>query len=105
MPTSKQRRHYSLEFLPSAFEEWQALDGSIRKQFKQVLARRLEQPRVPGSELHGRLRDCYKVKLRKSGYRLVYKIESNLVVVTVIAVGKRENDAVYVAAQSRIPRG
>jgi mRNA interferase RelE/StbE len=43
----------------------------------------------------------YKIKLRSIGYRLVYEIIDDEVVVLVIAVGRRENDAVYNTADSR----
>lgn len=57
---------------------------------------------MPGAELHGDLRDCYKIKLRKQGYRLVYQVEDDVLVVLVLAVAKREDMAVYRAALSRI---
>ena len=56
---------YRLKFLPDALDEWNALDGSVKEVLKKLLKKRLEQPRVPGAELHGDLRDCYKIKLRK----------------------------------------
>ena len=34
--------------------------------------------------------DCYKIKLKAAGYRLVYRVEDDIMYVTVIAVGKRE---------------
>jgi mRNA interferase RelE/StbE len=46
--------------------------------------------------------DCYKIKLRSSGYRLVYQVIDERVVVIVIAVGKRERSDVYDAAKSRL---
>ena len=48
------------------------------------------------------MKDCYKIKLRSSGFRLVYKVIDNVLIVEVIAVGKRENNAVYKAAIKRI---
>ena len=54
---------YRLKFLPDALDEWNALDGSVKEVLKKLLKKRLEQPRVPGAELHGDLRDCYKIKL------------------------------------------
>lgn len=39
--------------------------------------------------------DCYKIKLRSAGYRLVYEVRDFEVVIVVIAVGKRERNAVY----------
>jgi len=95
-------RRFRLKFLPAALEEWQALDGSVKTLFKKLLAKRLEQPRVPGAELHGQLRDCYKIKLLKPGYRLVYRVEDGALVVLVLAVAKRADMAVYRAAIERL---
>jgi len=46
--------------------------------------------------------DCYKIKLRGAGYRLVYQVDGAQVTVVVIAVGKRERNAVYKAAAGRV---
>ncbi|AVR87892.1 type II toxin-antitoxin system RelE family toxin [Thauera aromatica] len=54
-----------MKFLPEALVEWNALDGSIKEVLKKLLKKRLAQPRLPGTELHGELRDCYKIKLLK----------------------------------------
>ncbi len=91
---------FELRFKQEALAEWQQLDGSVRAQFKKKLAERLEQPRVPASKLSGHP-DRYKIKLRSVGYRLVYEVRGTEVVVVVIAVGKRERNAVYVAAAKR----
>jgi mRNA interferase RelE/StbE len=45
--------------------------------------------------------DCYKIKLRSAGFRLVYQVVDERLVVMVIAVGKRENDLVYRLARKR----
>lgn len=91
---------YQLEFLPSAQKEWDKLGSTVRKQFAAKLRERLEQPRVPASALHG-LKDHYKIKLRSSGYRLVYQVDDRVVIVTVVAVGKRERGDVYATAFRR----
>ena len=62
---------YRLKFLPEAIEEWNALDGSVKEVLRKALKKRLQQPHTPGAQLHGDLRNCYKIKLRKQGYRLV----------------------------------
>jgi len=36
------------------------------------------------------MEDCYKIKLRSVGYRLVYQVRENEIVVSVVSVGKRE---------------
>jgi mRNA interferase RelE/StbE len=66
---------YRLEFLPSARKEWDKLGATIRAQFVKKLRERLEHPRVPASALHG-MPDHYKIKLRQSGYRLVYRVRT-----------------------------
>lgn len=91
---------YSLEFLPSALKEWHKLGHTIREQFKQKLAERLEAPRVQADALSG-MTDHYKIKLRAAGYRLVYRVEDGLLVVAVVAVGKRERGEVYTKAKAR----
>ncbi len=93
---------YKLKFLPEALKEWHQLDGSIKLIFRKAIKKRLIQPKVPGSELHGDLKGCYKIKLLKHGYRLVYTIEDNELVVLVLAVDKRENSIAYQSALFRL---
>jgi mRNA interferase RelE/StbE len=92
---------YSLEFKESALKEWKKLDGAIREQFKKKLAERLVRPRVESARLSGMV-DCYKIKLKNAGYRLVYQVDDKRIVVIVVAVGKRENLAVYRSAGGRL---
>lgn len=92
---------FKLRFHELALAEWRKLDESIRKPLKKKLAERLENPRVPSASLSG-LKDCYKIKLASAGYRMVYRVDDDVVYVTVIAVGKREKNRVYEAAQERI---
>ena len=92
---------YDLQFLPSALKEWQKLGSTIRDQFKKKLTERLSEPRISGDALHG-LAHHYKIKLQSSGYGLVYRVEDQTVVVTVVAVGKRERSEVYRAAAGRV---
>ena len=91
---------FELGFLDAALKEWKKLDGATREQFKARLAERLLMPRVPSAQLSGH-KDRYKIKLRSVGYRLVYEVRDSEVVVVVVAVGKRERNAVYNAAARR----
>ncbi len=91
---------FELGFLDAALKEWKKLDGATREQFKAKLAERLLMPRVPSAQLSGH-KDRYKIKLRSVGYRLVYEVRDSEVVVVVVAVGKRERNAVYNAAARR----
>ncbi|WP_157015670.1 type II toxin-antitoxin system RelE family toxin [Mesorhizobium xinjiangense] len=91
---------YEVEFLTTALKEWKALDANTREQFRKKLKERRNQPRVPSAKLHG-AHDRYKIKLRSAGYRLVYEVQDQRVVIIVIAVGKRDRLAVYRAAARR----
>ena len=91
---------YELSFLPSALKEWKKLGATVRAQFVKKLAQRLEVPRVPGDALRG-LDDHYKIKLRSSGYRLVYRVEGTDATVIVVAVGQRDRSRVYKKAEKR----
>ena len=92
---------YELEFDPRALREWHKLGDTVKAQFKNRLAKVLQHPRVPSARLH-EFPDCYKIKLKASGYRLVYQVRDDVVVVFVIAVGKRERSAVYQDAHKRL---
>jgi len=91
---------FELEFLEEALAEWRRLDGSVREQFKKKLTERLNGPRVPSAKLFGHP-DRYKIKLRTIGYRLVYEVHDSRLVVLVVAVGKRDRNAVYQVAAKR----
>ena len=92
---------YRLVFKEPALREWKKLGAPVREQFQKKLATILDRPRVPSAKLSG-LHDCYKVKLRAAGYRLVYRVDDDRIVVIVVAVGKRDRNAVYNTAAGRI---
>ncbi|MCP4989124.1 MAG: type II toxin-antitoxin system RelE/ParE family toxin [Colwellia sp.] len=92
---------FRLVFKQDAQKEWRKLDSTIRELFKKKLKQRLASPRVESARLNG-MKDCYKIKLRSAGYRLVYEVRDQEVVVSVVAVGKRERNAVYNIALKRI---
>lgn len=85
---------YELEFMPKALKEWQKLDSNTKEQFKKKLAKRLENPKVPKDKLRD-FDNVYKIKLKSLGYRLAYEVIDERLVVLVLVVGKRENNAVY----------
>ncbi|QKZ02596.1 type II toxin-antitoxin system RelE family toxin [Pseudomonas eucalypticola] len=92
---------YSLEFDARALKEWQKLGDTVRQQLKKKLATVLVNPRIEANRLHA-LRDCYKIKMRSSGYRLVYQVIDHEVVVFVVSVDKRERELVYRKAAERL---
>ena len=92
---------FSLEFDQRALKEWHKLGDTVRQQFKKKLAEILVNPRVEANRLRD-LPDCYKIKLRSAGYRLIYQVIDQEVVVFVVAVDKREHQAAYRKAQDRL---
>jgi mRNA interferase RelE/StbE len=71
---------FELAFHPEALREWQQLTAGIREQFKNKLADRLIEPRIPASKLRGSS-NRYKIKLRAAGLRLVYEVQDHVVIV------------------------
>ncbi|UPY94717.1 type II toxin-antitoxin system RelE/ParE family toxin [Pectobacterium sp. 21LCBS03] len=92
---------YKLEFEEHALKEFKKLGAPVREQFTKKLKEILQNPHVPANRLHG-MADCYKIKLRSAGYRLVYQVLEHEIVVLVLAVGKRERSEVYKAAKDRL---
>jgi len=92
---------YKLKFISKALKEWQKLDKEIQQQFKRELVQCLQIPLVIKDKLQGELEHCYKIKLRKVGYRLVYKMDKNEQALIVVAVGKRDRNLVYTLACKR----
>ncbi len=91
---------YKLKFLPTALKEWKKLDNTIQSQFKKKLKERLEHPHVPSCKLSG-FENHYKIKLRASGYRLVYEVIEKELFIFVIAIGKRDINLVYKKVKKR----
>ena len=93
---------FKLRFHELAWAEWQKLDGSIKAPIKKKLLERLQLPRLPSAALSN-MPDCYKIKLRQAGYRLVYGVDDDTVFVTVIALGKGDKNLVYDKAMTWLP--
>ncbi|GKX49084.1 type II toxin-antitoxin system RelE family toxin [Pectobacterium carotovorum] len=92
---------YSVKFREDALKEWLKLDKTIQQQFAKKLKKCCENPHIPAAKLRG-MKDCYKIKLRASGFRLVYEVIDDVLVIAVVAVGKRERSGVYHLASERM---
>lgn len=90
---------FELAIHPLAESECARLDESVKRRFKQKLAKeRLRTPRVAKDALHG-LADCYKIKITAPQFRLAYLVDDKAKRVTILAVSSR--DDVYALLQSR----
>lgn len=92
---------YRLRFHELALTEWRKLDSSVREPLKKRLAERLKNPRAPSAAVSG-MPGCYKIKLRTLGYRLVYRVEDDVVFVPAIAIGRRDKPHVHRRAEKRL---
>lgn len=72
-------------------------------QFARKLEKLLVDPHVPSMKL-SHYRDCYRIKLRKAGYRAVYHVNDERVVVTVIRVARRDKNEAYEKLRERLGR-
>ncbi len=90
---------YTLRFHKEAENEWFGLDKGVRDRLLKVLERRLVDPRVLSAALKADPKGLYKIKLQKSGHRLVYEVIEDVLTVLVVAVGKHD---IYQTATKRI---
>lgn len=95
---------YKLKFDRKALKVFNKLSEPVKSQFKAKLKEVLVNPHIEGPALKGKLLGCYKIKLRTSGYRLVYKVEDGELIVLVLAVGKRERNEACLKAEKSIKR-
>lgn len=81
-------------FYPSAFGDWSKLDPTIQSKFAGKLRQRMLEPENLKDRLSGRLSTCFKIRLFKEGYRLVYQpfLEQGFLLVR--SVGRRD-ESVY----------
>ena len=92
---------YDLIFTKQSKKEWKKLGHTVISQFKKKLKERLINPKVQKDKLSG-YNNIYKIKLRSSGFKLVYEVIDDKIIVLVLTVGKRENDKVYKDLEDRI---
>ena len=98
MPTT-----YKVAFRPRAKKQFDRLDTAIQRQIARKLEERRHNPRVPGDALSG-MAECYKIKLRVRGVRLIYQVRDDVLILLVLAVGSRENEEAYREAMRELSR-
>lgn len=76
--------------MPKALKDFQKLDGSIKNEFKKILQKRLQNPIVEKHRLHGDYKGHFKIKLKSSAYRLIYRVLDKEIFIVVVEVGRRD---------------
>lgn len=98
----KDEQVYRVLLTKESLKEWDKIDHSIQRLFKRKLSSLVLDPVIVNNRLRGKLSNCYKIKLKRAGYRLVYEVRSQTIVLLVWAVDKRDDEKVYNSAISRL---
>lgn len=93
---------YSIRVHKDFVDELDKLDHAVKQQLRKKLDKVIENPHIPKNRLGGELHNCYKIKLRKAGVRLVYQVNDDEIYILLLTVGKREDNEVYDTALTRI---
>lgn len=102
---------YDIRLIKAAKQDFAKLDGSqkelVAKALKKVAQNPLPQSKGGygkplGNHASTALAGLLKIKLKKSGIRIVYKLVQQHGQMLVIVIGMRENSIVYKTAEQRI---
>ena len=95
---------WMVEYLPEALEDLRKLDGSVRARVLKAIAKVAQNPLPEYEGGYGKplgnkrtydLTGLLKVKLKKDGIRIVYKVELTDTGMKVIVIGNRADEEVY----------
>lgn len=99
---------FEIKFFEEAKAEYEALDGSEKKYVLKALEKISERGHEIGDPLENKrginLAGCRKVKLKRQGIRIVYRINNrnNIEIIDIIAIGSTADEAVYKDADKRL---
>jgi mRNA interferase RelE/StbE len=90
---------FRVELHPEAVKDFDALDGSIRKEIVKKIDALSENPflgKPLGNKLGLDLTGFFKLYAARKKYRIVYRLVKNrLEVLEIIGIGKREKEEIY----------
>jgi mRNA interferase RelE/StbE len=99
---------YKIEFLPDAEKDFDALDGSIRKEVTKKIDALADNPflgKPLGKKYGVDLTGFYKLYVSKKKYRIVYRlIGKHIEVIEIVAIGKRDKEEVYKLVARRLKK-
>lgn len=99
--------HFVVGFLNRDVEkEYQKLDGSQRRLVRIAVAKLKTRADEIGTPLHGELAGCKKIKWRKAGLRMVFRIreDGTVEIAEIVAIGRRDRSEVYKTAVDRLSK-
>ena len=102
---------WSIVFLKEAANDLQALDNSQRTQIIKAIEKVAQNPLSDNEGGYGKrlgniksskLVGCLKIKLRKLGLRVIYKVVREAGEMKIIVIAARNDDVVYREAERRL---
>ncbi|MDQ2845173.1 MAG: type II toxin-antitoxin system RelE/ParE family toxin [Actinomycetota bacterium] len=79
---------YRIELRPAAVRALRKLDPQVRRRVQGAIAVLAQDPRAPGARaLQGRP----GLRVRVGGYRIIYMVEDDVLLVVVVRVGQRRD--------------
>lgn len=93
---------YTIQYDPRVVkEDFKSIPKNELKKIVNVIEKKLTHaPDQYGKPLKGTLKNYWKLKI--GNYRVVYQIEKDKVIVTIIHIGQRKDDLVYQEAYKRV---
>ena len=99
---------YRIEFLPDAEKDFDALDGSVRKEVAKRIDALADNPFLgkPLGTKHGiDLTGFYKLYVTKKKYGIVYRLLGKYIeVIEIVGIGKRDKEEVYKLVARRLKK-
>ncbi|MCJ7746433.1 MAG: type II toxin-antitoxin system RelE/ParE family toxin [Desulfobacterales bacterium] len=99
---------YKIEFLPDAEKDFDALDGSIRKEVAKKIDALADNPflgKPLGKKYGVDLTGFYKLYVSKKKYRIVCRlIGKHIEVIEIVGIGKRDKEEVYKLVARRLKK-
>ena len=99
---------YKIEFLPDAEKDFDALDGSIRREVAKKIDALAENPflgKPLGKKYGVDLTGFYKIYVSKKKYRIVYRlIGKHIEVIEIVGIGKRDKEEVCKLVARRLKK-
>lgn len=96
---------YEIKFTELSKQDFERLDNSQKVQIRKSFLKIEQHGLQTGQPLHGKLRDCRKLKHKKLGLRVIFKQSAfGIEIVEIVVIGKRTDNEVYEIAAKRLER-
>ena len=108
---SLNEKEYIVEYIPEALDDLEKLDNSVQKIVLKAISKVRQNPlpqaeggygKPLGNKRGNNLTNLLKIKLKKSGVRIIYSVQKEARSMKIIIVGVRSGNEVYKDAQNRV---